>query len=132
MQQLATILREQLDTLVDQYDARLRHMAGYSSLPETARRDLERRFLDLIIESVEADDYSSLVQYAQQRATQWAARGLDLLWFQQALSIPEELVVPLVQSVETSNFVWRALNRSPCRPCPERRRGRPTAHRHRG
>ena len=53
-----------------------------------------------------------LVQYAQQRADQWAARGLNLVWFQHALSVPEELLVPLVQSVETSNFVWQALNRS--------------------
>jgi PAS domain S-box-containing protein len=112
MQPLATVLREQLETLVEQYDARLRHMPGYSSLPETMRRDLERHFLNLIIQSVEADDYSLLVQYAQQHATQWAARGLDLVWFQQALSIPEELVVPLAHTVETSNFVWQALNRS--------------------
>ncbi len=112
MQQLATIIQEQLDTLVDQYDARLRSVPGYSSLPEAVRRDLERRFLNLIIQSLEAADYSPLVQYAQERATQWAARGLNLIWFQQALSVPEELLVPLVQSVETSNFVYQALNRS--------------------
>jgi hypothetical protein len=29
MQQLATIIREQLDALVDQYDARVRTMPGY-------------------------------------------------------------------------------------------------------
>jgi hypothetical protein len=45
MQQLATAIREQIDPLVDQYDARLRTMPGYSSLPEAMRRDLERHFL---------------------------------------------------------------------------------------
>ncbi len=112
MQQLATAIREQIDPLVDQYDARLCTMPGYSSLPEAMRRDLERHFLGLIAESLEAGDYSPLVQYAQQRASQWDARGLNLAWFQQALTVPEELLVPLVQSVETSNFVWQALNRS--------------------
>ena len=87
-------------------------MPGYSSLPEAMRRDLERHVLNLIIQALEADDYSALVQYAQQRANQWAARGLNLVWFQQALIVPEELLVPLVKSVETSNFVWQALNRS--------------------
>ncbi|GEM_PF-1289559 len=112
MQHLATIIREQIDTLVDQYDARLHSLPGYSSLPEAMRRDLERHFLNLIAESLEAGDYNLLVQYAQQRARQWAAQGLNLVWFQQVLTVPEELLVPLVQSVETSNFVWQALNRS--------------------
>jgi len=112
MQQLAMLIRDQLDTLVDQYDKRLRTMPGYSSLPEAMRRELERHFLNLIAQSLDAGDYSRLVQYAQERATQWAARGLNLAWFQQALIVPEELLVPLVQSAETSNFVWQALNRS--------------------
>lgn len=112
MQQLAMLIREQLDTLVDQYDARLRTMPGYSSFPEAMRRDLERHFLNLIVQSLESGDYDLLVQYARERAAQWDARGLNLAWFQQALIVPEELLVPLVQSVETSNFVWQALNRS--------------------
>ena len=81
MRQLATAIREQLEPLVDRYDAQLRTMPGYTSLPEAMRRDLERRFLNLIAESLDAGDYSQLVQYAQQRASQWAARGLNLVWF---------------------------------------------------
>jgi len=93
MQQLATIIRAQLDELVDRYDARLRDMPGYKQFPETMRRELERHFLQLIAQSLDAGDYSQLVQYAEERASQWAARGLNLAWFQQALSVPEELLI---------------------------------------
>src|SRR5512143_3644937 len=112
MQQLARAIREQIDPLVDRYDARLRTMPGYSGLPEAMRRYLGRRLLSLIVESLEVGDYSTLVQYAQQRASQWDARGLNLVWFQQALLIPEEILTPLIRSAEASNFLWRALNRS--------------------
>ncbi|HSD82902.1 MAG TPA: PAS domain S-box protein, partial [Anaerolineae bacterium] len=112
MQQLATTIREQVDLLVDQYDARLRTRPGYSSLPEALRRDLERQFLNTIVECLEKGDSTILVDYARQRAAQWQALGLNLAWFQQALIIPEELLIPLVHSVAASNFVWQALNRS--------------------
>ena len=44
-QRLATQIQEQLNALVDQYDARLRTVPGYTNLPESARRDLEQHVL---------------------------------------------------------------------------------------
>ncbi len=112
MQQLAKAIRQQLDLLVDQYDARLRTMPGYSSLPEPLRRDLEQHLLNTMIECLETGDAVTLVEYARQRATHWETLGLNLAWFQQALLIPEEILTPLIRSTEASNFLWRALNRS--------------------
>jgi PAS domain S-box-containing protein len=48
----------------------------------------------------------------QERATQWEAQGLNLTWFQQALQVPEEILTPLISSVEAGNFLWQTLNRS--------------------
>jgi PAS domain S-box-containing protein len=112
MQQLATAIRDHVDALVDQYDARLQTMPGYSRLPETMRRELERHVLDLIAQCLEAADYSALVEYVGQRAGQWAAMGLDLAWFQQALTVLEDILVPMIDSAEASTFLWQALNRS--------------------
>jgi PAS domain S-box-containing protein len=112
MQQLAAAIRGHAESLVDQYDARLCTMPGYSRLPETMRRELECHVLDLISQCLEAADYSTLVRYVQERASQWVAMDLDLAWFQQALIVPEDILVPLIESAEASTFLWRALNRS--------------------
>ena len=112
MQQLANAIQAHLDTLVDQYDARLQTMPGYVNFPAAARRDLERQMLNLIARCLIAGDSHELVEYSRQRAIQWAGLGLDLAWFQQALVVPEEILVPLINSVEASTFLWQALNRS--------------------
>jgi PAS domain S-box-containing protein len=112
MQQLATTIRERIDLLVDRYDARLRLMPGYDHLPEALRRDLERHVLGLIAQCLENADHTALIEYVRQRATTWEAQGLPLTAFQQALSIPEELLTPFIQSTEAGNFFWQALNRS--------------------
>ncbi len=112
MQQLATAIRGHAESLVDQYDARLRTMAGYNHLPENVRRELEHNVLDLIAQCLEAADHSALIQYVLGRASQWVDMGLDLTWFQQAFIVPEDILVPLIDSAEASTFLWRALNRS--------------------
>ena len=66
-QRLATQIREQMNLLVDQYDARLRLVPGYADLPQPARRDLERRVLQLIADCLDANDNRPLIQYIQDR-----------------------------------------------------------------
>ena len=112
MQQLAAAIRNDIDRLVDRYDASLHNMPGYDRLPEALRRDLERHVLNLIAQCMDTGDHTALAQYVQQRAAQWDALGFPLTWFQQALVISEEILTPLIHSVEASNFLWQALNRS--------------------
>jgi PAS domain S-box-containing protein len=112
MQQFADAIRENIDLLVDQYDAGLRSRPGYDRLPEALWHDLERDVISLISQCLERADYTTLVQYVQQRANQWEADGYQLAWFQTALMVPEDILTPLIHSVEASNFLWQALNRS--------------------
>jgi PAS domain S-box-containing protein len=107
-QRLATHIREQLDRLTDQYDARLHTVPGYANLPESARRELERRVLQLMADCLEANDDSRLIQYVHERAEQVLLHGFQPEWFQQAVAIPQEIIAPLTETVDESNFVWRS------------------------
>ncbi len=108
-QRLAARIREQLNFLVEQYDERLRAVPGYADLPQPARRDFERHALQLIAECLEANDDRQLIQYVRERAEQVLARDFQPEWFQQAITIPQEFIAPLVETVDESNFVWRSL-----------------------
>jgi PAS domain S-box-containing protein len=107
---LATQIRKQLPTLLDQYDAQLRDVPGYASLPEPARRDLEQRVLQIMAECLETGDDGALIQYIHERAEQVLARGFQPEWFQQAITVAEETITPLIKKVDEGSFVWRAMN----------------------
>jgi PAS domain S-box-containing protein len=108
-QRLATQIREQSNSLVDQYDARLSKVPGYANLPQTARRDLEQQILQLTAVCLETNNDSQLIQYIRERAEQVLTHGFQPEWFQQAVTIPQDIIAPLVETVAESNFVWRSL-----------------------
>ncbi len=108
--QLAAQIRKQLPAFVDQYDAQLRHVPGYAGVPEPARRDLEQQVLQIMADCLEGGDDSALIQYIHERAEQVLARGFQPEWFQQAVTLAEEIITPLIKKVDEGNFVWRAMN----------------------
>lgn len=112
LMRLAAYLREHLDPLIVQYDDRLRNVPGYADLPKTARHDLEQRVLQLMADCLAASDDDRLIQYVHDRAEQALAEGLQPEWFQRAITIPQEILIALVETVEESNFVWRAFGRA--------------------
>ena len=61
---------------------------------------------------LEAGDDSALIHYIHERAEQVLARGFQPEWLQQAVTLAEELITPLVKNVAEGNFVWRAMNRA--------------------
>jgi PAS domain S-box-containing protein len=109
VQRLATQLREQMQALVDRYDAQLSTVPGYADLPPAARRELEARVLHLMADCLDENDDSRLLQYIQDRAEQVLTRGFQPEWFQQAVVIPQEIIAPLAETVAESHFVWRTL-----------------------
>jgi len=111
-QRLATQIREQMNLLVDQYDARLRLVPGYADLPQPARHDLERRVLQLIADCLDANDNRPLIQYIQDRAEQVLTHAFQPEWFQQAVIIPQDIISPLIETVGESDFVWRSLGQA--------------------
>ncbi len=109
---LAAQIQKQLPTLLDRYDEQLRLVPGYSSLPEPARRSLEQQVLQLMTSCLEAGDDSALIQYIGERAEQVLAHGFQPEWFQQAVTVAEGIVTPLIKTVDEGTFVWRAMNRA--------------------
>ena len=107
---LANQIRQRLNSLVDQYDARLHLIPGYASLPETTRRDLAQRVLNLVAQCLDIDDDQGLIDYIHVRAEQVLKQGFEPEWFQQAVSISESLITPLVETVEEGTFVWQAMS----------------------
>jgi PAS domain-containing protein len=111
-QRLANHIREQLNPLIDQYDVRLRTVPGYADLLEPVRRDLEQRVLRIIAGCLEANDDSRLVQYIHERAEQVLMQGFQPEWFQQAVTILQEIITPMAETVNESNFVWHSLGQA--------------------
>ena len=68
--------------------------------------------LQLIADCLEANDDSRLIQYIHERAEQVLTHGFQPEWFQQAVTIPQDIITPLVKTVAESNFVWRALGQA--------------------
>jgi len=112
MQRFAARIRAELDSLVEQYDMRLADRPGYIRLPVAMRRDLERQLLNLIADALVQGDSRELVEHVRQRAVEWDTAGLEMAWFLASLTVPEDILVPLIDSVEASTFLWQALNRS--------------------
>jgi PAS domain S-box-containing protein len=108
----ATQIRQQFPALLDQYDKQLRSVPGYASLPEPARRGLEQQVLQLMADCLDAGNDSALLQYIRERAELVLAQGFQPEWFQQAVTVAQEIVTPLVETVDEGNFVWRAMNRA--------------------
>ena len=106
---LATQIRKQLPALAEQYDARLSTVPGYANLPQAARRDLEQHVLQLMADCLEKNDDSPLIQYIHERAEQVLTHGFQPEWFQQAVTIPQDIIAPLAETVAESDFVWRSL-----------------------
>src|SRR5512139_343221 len=107
---LAAQIRQQLPALLDRYDAQLRTVPGYAALPEPNRRGLEEQVLQLMADCLQTGDDAALIQYIHERAEQVLARGFQPEWFQQAVTVAEETITPLVKTVNEGNFVWRAMN----------------------
>ncbi len=109
-QQLATRIRQQLDSLVEQYEARLSVIAGYADFPQQARRDLAQQVLSLVAECLDSNDDQALINYIRERARQVLARGFEPEWFQQVVAVVQDIITPLVQTLEESNFAWCTMN----------------------
>lgn len=109
---LAAQIHQQLPALLDRYDAQLRIVPGYAALPEPDRRGLEQQVLQLMADCLQIGDDAALIQYVNERAEQVLARGFQPEWFQQAVTVAEETITPLILTVDEGNFVWRAMNRA--------------------
>ncbi len=111
-QRLAAQIRHEMDSLVEQYDVQLSAIAGYTAMPSQERRDLAQRLLGLVADCLDSGADQVLIDYIRERAVQILTRGFEPEWFQQAVAIAQDIVTPLAQTLEESNFAWRAMSRA--------------------
>ena len=111
-QRLAHTIRHNWLDLVDRYDAQLRAVPGYAGWSEMTRRDLEQHVLTLMADCLEKNDDQAFIGYIHEHAEQVLTRGFEPEWFQRSAAIAQNILTPLVQTLEESNFVWQAMSRA--------------------
>ena len=112
MHKLASTIRDNLDTLAEEYGRRLEQIGGYAELPDQTRLDGARYDLELIAACLEAKDDGAFVEFIRDRVGERLVQAFEADSLQQALSAFEETLLPLVTTVEAAQFLWRALSQS--------------------
>lgn len=112
MRQLASTIRADLETLAVEYARRLGEIGEYADLPQEDRLDACRYDLELMAACLEAGDDGEFVQFIHSRASQRLDQAFAAESLQQALIAFEDTLLPLAATVETAQFLWRALSKA--------------------
>ncbi len=108
MHELAAVIRDNLDTLVEEYDRRLRGVESYAAMPDRIKRGV----LNCLAASLESADDAEFIQFVQTAVEKMVALGLATGPLLQGLVVLEEVIVPLVSTVGDATFLWRAFSRA--------------------
>jgi PAS domain S-box-containing protein len=106
---LATEIRNDLDTLVCAYELRLREIDDYAGMSDEARLEAARDVLQFVATSVEARDHGLFTQFVQSIAVERMAQGFEIASVQRALDALTQVLEPRLSQVETANFLWRTV-----------------------
>ncbi len=112
MHQLASMIRTNLDTLAEEYARRVQEIGGYAELSAQDRLDVSRYDLELMASCLDAEDDGVFVRFIHSRTGQRLDQAFAVESLQQALTALEETLQPLTTTVETAQFLWRALSRA--------------------
>ncbi len=110
MKQLATTLRNDIDSLAARYEQYLREIPGYNTMPDQSRGEAARLVLELTADCLEENDYSPFSRFVRARVEERLAFGWTASAVTQAFSVLEEVLLPLISTVETAVFLWRMLS----------------------
>lgn len=102
MSELANVIRDRFEALVEEYSRRLETMWG------AAARDMARADLQAVIATLEANETTPFLRLAQTRSQEWATAAPGLEALHQNLAYLEEMLLPLAADVETARLLWRA------------------------
>jgi PAS domain S-box-containing protein len=106
---LATEIRNNLDSLASAYELRLREISDYAGISDDARLEAARDLLQLVANSVEAQDHDLFTQFVQSVAVERMAQGFEMESVQRALDGLAQILEPRLSNVETANFLWRTV-----------------------
>lgn len=106
---LAQEIRNNLQTLTEQYVQLLVEIPTYAEMPAGDRQEAARNAILLIAAGLEAGDHALFAQFVRAVALERVAQGIDVSVVQQALNCLVEIVEPLFPDIQTANFLWRAM-----------------------
>jgi PAS domain S-box-containing protein len=109
---LATEIRDNLDTLASVYELRLREIGDYAGISDEARLEAARDVLQLVATSVQAQDHDLFTQFVQSVAVERMAQGFEIESVQRALDALTQVLEPRLSNVETANFLWGTVVRA--------------------
>ena len=109
MHELASNIRDNLDELADEYEQRLLGIAGYTRMPDQARREAARNAIQLIAAGLETGNQAQFVQFVQTISVERVAQGFEVDSVQRALVALVEVIEPLLTDLQEANFLWRAV-----------------------
>ncbi len=111
MQRLAAAMREQMDSLVEEYSRRLSSVPQYEEMPEALRAQYARFSTSLLIAYLESGDDDLFIGYVREIAKTRLEQGVSTDSFQQAVTILEELVRPLIDNTELALQLWATFSK---------------------
>jgi len=106
MHELAAKIRDNLDALTGEYERLLLGIAGYTDMPEQARREAARNAIQLAAAGLETGNQAQFVQYVQAVAVARVEQGLEVDSVQQALTALVGVIEPLIVTVKAASFLW--------------------------
>ena len=109
MQEAAARIRDNLDSLVEEYAQLLLDIPDYTSMPNQARLTAARNVVQLVVAGLEAEDQEMFVQFARSVALERVTQGIGIDSVQRAMIALAEVVTPLLTTVETTTFVWQSV-----------------------
>jgi PAS domain S-box-containing protein len=109
MHKLASTLRNEMEPLATKYCQRLLGINGYADLKDSARLDVARYDLELVAACLETGNDTRFMQFIQARTDERIKQELPIESRLRVLIALEEILLPLVTTVEAATFLWRAL-----------------------
>ncbi|MBN1934850.1 MAG: PAS domain S-box protein [Anaerolineae bacterium] len=112
MGQLAASIKNQFDRLVEAFERNLDAVPFYAAVPAEARQNLARAYLNLAVTCLEAQDVTPLVQFLQARSRDVLMHGVASESLLQAVGAFEDVIWPLVNSLDDARFFGYAVSKS--------------------
>ncbi|MBN1584248.1 MAG: PAS domain S-box protein [Anaerolineae bacterium] len=117
MERLASMLQAQFEQLTRQYEQRLSTIDAYAQLPVQERLGIAHTVFGFVIESLKKQDDRGLAEFMRARVQVFLERSgqsgyIAIESFLRVLSELEDMLLPLVDTVEDAKFLWRSLSRA--------------------
>ncbi len=109
MRELAMGILNNLESLAEEYDRRLRSVRGYADMPDVSRLEVAQNAMLLVAAGLEAEAPTLCVEFVQAIASRRVAQGYTIESVQQALTLLAEILSSRVPSLEMAELLWRTM-----------------------